>query len=91
MLNAVRATAERIARLEAALIGIVPAWTMGPVAAAFQAVRGVQFMTATAMVAEAGGLRRFEHPRQLMAFLGLVLLERLTGDARRKAGTSPER
>jgi transposase len=86
MLNAVRATAERIERLEAALIEIVPAWTMAPVVAAFQAMRGVQFVTAATMVAEAGDIRRFEHPRQLMAFLGLVPSERSTGETKRQGG-----
>jgi transposase len=86
MLNAVRAAAERIDRLDAALEEVVPSWTMAPVVAAFQAMRGVQFVTATTMVAEAGDLRRFDHPRQLMAFLGLVPLERSTGDTRRRGG-----
>ena len=86
MLNAVRAAAERIDRLDAALEEVVPSWTMAPVVAAFQAMRGVQFVTATTMVAEAGDLRRFDHPRQLMAFLGLVPSERSTGDTRRRGG-----
>jgi transposase len=64
MLNAMRAAVERIDRLDAALVEIVPDWTMAPVVAAFQAMRGVGFLTATAVVAEAGDLRRFEHPRQ---------------------------
>jgi transposase len=84
MLNAVRATVERIDRLEAALVEIVPSWTMAPVVSAFQAMRGVRFMTAATMVAEAGDLRRFDHPRQLMAFLGLVPSERSTGETRRR-------
>ena len=86
MLNAVRATVERIDRLEAALVEIVPSWTMAPVVSAFQAMRGVRFMTAATMVAEAGDLRRFDHPRQLMAFLGLVPSERSTGETRRQGG-----
>jgi hypothetical protein len=32
--------------LEAALIEIIPGWTMAPVVEAFQAMRGVQVMTA---------------------------------------------
>ena len=43
LLNAVRAAAERIERLEAALTEVVPNWTMAPVVAAFQAMRGVAF------------------------------------------------
>lgn len=86
MLNAVQATVERLDRLEAALIEIVPDWTMAPVVSAFQAMRGVQFMTAVTLVSEAGDLRRFDHPRQLMAFLGLVPSERSTGETRRQGG-----
>ncbi len=86
LLNAVRITADRIDRLEAALAEIVPDWTMAPVVAAFQAMRGVAFSTATTLVAEAGDLRRFDHPRKLMAFLGLVPSERSTGETRRQGG-----
>lgn len=86
MLNAVRSSAERISRLEAAMTEILPAWTMEPVVAAFQAMRGVGFLTAMTLVAEVGDIRRFEHPRQLMAFLGLVPSERSTGDTRRQGG-----
>ena len=46
----------------------------------------VGFLTATALVAEAGDIRRFDHPRQLMAFLGLVPSERSTGETRRQGG-----
>ena len=84
MLNAVRATAERIDRLDAALIEIVPNWTLALLVAAFQAMRGIKFVTATTMVAEVGDLRRIEHPRQLMAFLGLVPSERSTGETKRR-------
>jgi transposase len=84
LLDAVRAAVERIGRLEAALLEVVPAWTMAPVVAAFQAMRGVGFLTATTLVAEAGDIRRFDHPRQLMAFLGLVPSERSTGETKRQ-------
>ena len=86
MLNAVQAAAERIDRLEAALVEIVPGWTMAPVVQTFQAMRGVQLMTAVTMVAEAGDLRRFDHPRQFMAFLGLVPSECSTGETRFQGG-----
>src|SRR6266568_5628257 len=51
MLNAIRPGAERIDRLDAMLLEIVPAWTMAPVVSAFQALRGVGFQTATTLVA----------------------------------------
>ncbi len=37
-------------------------------------------------VAEIGDVRRFDNPRQLMAFLGLVPSERSTGERVRRAG-----
>jgi len=86
MLNAIRTGAERIDRLDAMLSEIVPAWTMAPVVSAFQALRGIGFQTATTLVAEAGDIRRFDHPRQLMAFLGLVPSERSTGETRLQGG-----
>jgi transposase IS116/IS110/IS902 family protein/exopolysaccharide synthesis protein ExoD len=46
----------------------------------------VAFSTATTLVAEAGDLRRFDHPRKLMAFLGLVPSERSMGETRRQGG-----
>jgi transposase len=86
LLNAVQTAADRIERIEAALIEFVPQWTMAPVVTAFQALRGVAFSTATTLVAELGDLRRFDHPRHLMAFLGLVPSERSTGETRRQGG-----
>jgi transposase len=38
------------------------------------------FGVAVTFVAEIGDLRRFDNPRQLMAFLGLVPSERSTGE-----------
>ena len=59
---------------------------MAPVVAAYQAMRGVSFVVAVTFVAEIGDVRRFETPRQVMAFLGLVPAERSTGDNVRRAG-----
>ena len=56
-----RGTAEQVKRLEAALVEIVPTWSMAPVVDAFQAMRGVGFVAAVICVAELGDLRRFDH------------------------------
>src|SRR3989442_3969501 len=71
-------------------------WRMKPVVDALQGLRGVQLLTAVALVAELGDLSRFRHPRQLMAFLGLVASEYSSGNSRRqgsitKAGNSHAR
>src|SRR4051794_28357471 len=76
----------RLERLDRQLAELVPTWSMAPVVAACQAMRGVSFLVAVTFVAEIGDVRRFESPRQLMAFLGLVPCERSTGDTVRRGG-----
>ena len=49
-LNAARGAAEQVKRLEAALVEIVPTWSMAPVVDAFQAMRGVGFVAAVIFV-----------------------------------------
>jgi len=85
-LNAAEDAVERLQRLEAALVEIVPTWSMAPVVGAFQAMRGVSFIAAVIFVAELGDLRRFDNPRQLMSYLGLVPSERSTGERVRRGG-----
>ena len=53
---------------------------------ALQALRGVQFTVAITMVAEIGDLTRFEHPSELMKFLGLVPSEYSSGQRRQQGG-----
>lgn len=74
------------ARLEQALREAAPQWRFYPVIRALQALRGVQFTVAVGVIAEAGELSRFESPRQLMAWLGLVPSEHSSGPNVRKGG-----
>jgi transposase len=83
-MEAINAAQVRLATLEQQLRDVVPSWTMAPVVAAYQALRGVSFLVATIFVAEVGDVRRFATPQQLMAFLGLVPSERTTGDMVRR-------
>jgi transposase len=48
--------------------------------------RGFKTQAAMVLAAELGDLRRFESPRQLMAYLGLVPSEHSSGDRRRLGG-----
>ncbi|MBF3855743.1 IS110 family transposase [Burkholderia pseudomallei] len=73
-------------RLEAALRDSVVNWRFYPAVLGLQAMRGVQFTTAVGMLAEVGDLSRFEHPRQLMAWLGVTPSEHSSGDKRRQGG-----
>lgn len=82
-LRAVGEQVDRLKRLETELAELVPSSRLAPVIQALQALRGVQNTVATTMVAELGDLTRFDNPRQLAAFLGLVPSEDSTGDSRR--------
>lgn len=77
--NAIEETEQRLDRLTAQLRQLAASWRWAPVVAALQALRGVSFLTAVGLVAELGDLRRFGHPRELMAYLGLVPSEHSSG------------
>ena len=83
---AIEDAVERQRRLEEQLASLVPTWSMAPVVTAYQAMRGVSFLVAVTFAAEIGDVRRFDTPRQLMSFLGLVPAERSTGETVRRAG-----
>ena len=56
---------------------------MPPPSAALRCFRGIDTVTAITLLAELHDVRRFPHPRALMAFIGLVPSEDSTGDRRR--------
>ena len=82
--RAVTEHTERLQRLEQELQERVKSWRLRPVVDALQALRGVQFTVAVTMVAELGDLTRFNNPRELMKFLGLIPSEYSTGERRRQ-------
>jgi transposase len=79
-------TERRVERITDQLRQITPTSRWAPVVDALQALRGVSFVTAVGLVVEIGDIRRFEHPRQLMAFLGLVPSEHSSGPSVRRGG-----
>lgn len=76
----------RVKRLSDLISETAKSWTMAPVVEAYQALRGVSLIAAVVFVAEIGDTRRFENPRQLMAFLGLVPSESSTGEHVKRGG-----
>lgn len=86
LLLAVRHAEERLERVEAAITEFLPTWSLAPVVDALQALRGVGLIGAVTIMAEIGDLRRFDSPRQLMGYLGLVPGERSTGDSVHRLG-----
>src|SRR3546814_4396947 len=51
-------------------------------------MRGVQFTVALGLVAEIGDLSRFDSPRELMGWLGIVPSEYSSGARQRQGGTT---
>jgi transposase len=86
MVEAVRVSKERVERLERVIEEFVPAWSLGPVVRALQTLRGVELIVAVTFATEVGDVQRFENPRQLMGYLGLVPGERSTGETVRRGG-----
>lgn len=82
--RAVTEQTERLQRLEVELATLVPSWRWHPVVEAMQALRGIQFTAAVTLIAELGDLSRFDTPRQLMSYLGLVPSEHSSGERRRQ-------
>jgi transposase len=83
-IDAIEDAVQRLRRIDEQLASIVPSWSMAPVVQAYQAMRGASFLVAVIFAAEIGDIRRFDTPRQLMAFLGLVPGERSTGNTVRR-------
>lgn len=78
----VKHAAERIVKLEKAIDEAVQqaAPEIRAVIEALQALRGVAQTTAATIVSELGSLSRFESPRQLMGYSGLVAREHSSGN-----------
>ena len=84
MLHAVRQAGERIERLEQAIRAAMADWSLAPTATALMALRGIDLIAATTLLAEVGDLTRFRSPRELMAWLGLVPSETSSGERVRR-------
>lgn len=74
---------QRLARLDNELVNQVQRWRYYPVVIAVQTMRGVRLVVATGVVAELGDLNRFDHPRKLMSYVGLVPREHSSGGKRK--------
>lgn len=77
---------DQVARLEQAMRDALVHWRWKVVVEALMSMRGLALIAATTLVAEIGDVRRFEHPRELMAYLGLVPSEHSSGMTVRKGG-----
>jgi len=73
-------------RLRDHILEQVPLWSLAWLVEALQGLRGFALINAVTLVAEIGDPRRFDSPRQLMAYLGLVPSEHSTGNTVRRGG-----
>lgn len=85
-IEAVAEAEARVERLTGQIADLLPQWSLAPVVAAVQAMRGVGFIVAVTVVAEVGDFQRFDTPRQLMAYLGLTPSEHSSGASVRRGG-----
>lgn len=76
----------RVDELDAAIRKAAMQWSLWPVVEGLMAMRGVNLIVAVTMMAEVGDLTRFDSPRQLMSYLGLVPSEHSSGMSTRRGG-----
>jgi transposase len=82
--SAVDLASDRVQRLTQNLADLVPSWDKAPLVTAFQALRGIELVSAVTIVSEICDFKRFAMARELMGFLGLVPSEDSTGDDQRR-------
>ena len=83
--DAVNAASRRVADMMAQMEQALPKWSLAPVVDSLKALRGIDQLSAMTLLSELGDIRRFDNPKQLMSFLGLVPSEHSSG-ARRRQG-----
>ena len=84
--DSVKQQQRRVADLEQALENALAGWALAPVVKGLMALRGCRLVTAMTIVAELGDITRFDSPRQLMKYLGLVPSESSSGPKTRRGG-----
>ena len=83
-IDAVKAASARVADITAQMERVLPQWSLAPVVQSLVALRGIDKLEAMVLLAELGDISRFDSPKQLMAFLGLVPSEHSSGRRRRQ-------
>ena len=76
----------RLAELDRAIADLALMPPYQTAVAALRCFRGIDTLIAMTLLAELYDIRRFAHPRALMAFVGLVPSEHSTGDRQKRGG-----
>lgn len=85
-LNGMQQALARRSEVEDQIRELLPEWSLAGLVDALQSLHGVALIIAVSIVAEVGDLKRFENPKQLMSFLGLVPGEHSSGNKVRPRG-----
>ena len=86
LLTALDQAKARRERLDQLIGEQIAGWSLAWLVEALQLLRGLGPVSAASLAAEIGDPRRFTHPSQLMAYLGMTPSEASTGDKRRRGG-----
>jgi transposase len=84
--EAVWTSQERRDALVERITAMVANWSLGPLVEALRGLRGLDLLSAATFIATTGDLTRFESPRMLMSYLGLVPSEHSSGGSIRRGG-----
>ncbi len=84
--EAVWAAQERRDTLIDRIEEMVASWSLGPLVEALRGLRGIDMVSAATFIATTGDLSRFDSPRLLMGYLGLVPSEHSSGGNIRRGG-----
>lgn len=82
-IDAAKAASQRVADITAQMERVLPQRSLAPVVDSLVALRGIDKLAAMVLLAELGDISRFDSPKQLMAYLGLVPSEHSSGGRRR--------
>ena len=82
--GAVAALMIRREQLEAEIARALPGSPWAQTARRLMCLRGIDTLTAAGLCAEIGDFHRFEHPAQVMSYLGVVPSEHSSGERRRR-------
>jgi transposase len=85
-IDSVKKLEQFVADLEQTMHEAMADWSLAPVVTGLMALRGCRLITAMTIVAELGDITRFDSPRQLMSYLGLVPSESSSGSKTRRGG-----
>jgi hypothetical protein len=85
-LETVWTTQQRRDALIDRISAMVGSWSLGPLVEALRGLRGIDMISAATFIASTGDLSRFESPRLLMGYLGLVPSEHSSGGTIRRGG-----